>query len=112
MNLTIANKDYKLYFGLDFIAHLDDKYYIEQNGFKLGQGLTYAIAQIELANPIILPTLIKAGTVTTNTPKEEDIKNFIENETDIEVLMEDFLQSFAKSPTTRFAMKKLGKLTD
>lgn len=112
MNLTIASKEYKLYFGLDFIAYLDDKFYIEQNGFKLGQGLTFAIAQIELANPSILLDLIKAGTVTTNMPSEEEIKSFIENDADIEVLMTDFLRLFAESRTTRFLMKKLGKITD
>ena len=111
MNLTINNKDYELYFGLDFIAYLDNKYHFEQNGFKLGQGLTYSIAQIELGNPLILLDLIIAGTVTGSKPKEEDVKKFIEMEADIEVLMSDFLSSLGKSSTTRFTMKKLGKLS-
>jgi len=110
MNLTINNKDYDLYFGLDFISYLDDKYHIEQNGFKLGQGITYVIAQIELGNPIILLDLILAGTATGVQPKLEDIKKFIENNANIEVLMTDFLSSLGKSPTTRFTMKKLSQL--
>jgi len=110
MNLTIENKDYELYFGLDFIAYLDDKYYIEQNGFKLGQGLTYAIAQIELGNPLILIDLILAGAATGSKPKIEVIKKYIENDADIEVLMTDFFQHLGESPTTRFTMKKLGLL--
>jgi len=111
MNLTINNKDYDLYFGLDFIAYLDDKYHIDHNGFKLGQGITYAIAQIELGNPLILLDLIAAGTITASKPKVEDIKKFVENDADIEVLMTDFLSSLGKSPTTRFTMKKIGKLS-
>jgi len=110
MNLTIENKDYELYFGLDFIGCLDDKYHIEQNGFKLGQGLTYAIAQIELGNPLILVDLIIAGTATGSKPKLEAIKRYIENDADIEVLMTDFLSALGKSSTTRFTMKKLGLL--
>jgi len=112
MNLTINNKDYDLYFGLDFINFLDKKYYIEQNGFKLGQGLTYTIAQIELGNPSILLDLIIAATLTGSKPKPEDVKKYIETEADIEVLMNDFLSSLEKSPTTRFTMKKLGLLVE
>ena len=111
MNLTINNKDYELHFGLDFINHLDKKYYIEQNGFKLGQGLTYTIAQIELGNPLILLDLIVAGAITGTKPKVEEIKKFIETEADIEVLMSDFLLALEKTPITRFTMKKLELLS-
>jgi len=111
MNLAINGKDYELYFGLDFINHLDKKYYIEQNGFKLGQGLTYTIAQIELGNPSILFDLIIAATLTGNKPKPEDVKKYIESGADIEVLMDDFLLALEKAPTTRFTMKKLGLLS-
>ena len=110
MNLTINNKECELKFGLDFINHLDKKYYIEQNGFKLGQGLTYTLAQIELGNPLILLDLIIAGTKTGSKPKQEDIKKFIETEADIEVLMNDFAEALRESPMTRFTMKKLGLL--
>ena len=112
MNLTINNKDYELKFGIDFINYLDKKYYIEENGFKLGQGLTYTVIQIELANPLILLDLIAAGTVTGSKPKVEDIKNFIENEADIEALMKDFLLALEETPITRYTMKKLELLSD
>ena len=112
MNLTISGKAYDLYFGLDFINHLDKKYYIEQNGFKLGQGLTYALAQIELGNPLILVDLIIAGTVTGTKVREEEVKKYLETEADIEVLMTDFLHNLEKSPITRFNMKKLGLLME
>ena len=112
MNLVINGKDYELYFGLDFINHLDKKYFVEQNGFKLGQGLTYTVAQIELGNPNILVDLIIASTVTGNKPKLEETKKYVETEADIEVLMNDFLQSLEKAPVTRFNMKKLGLLME
>ncbi|MCL1990914.1 MAG: tail assembly chaperone [Defluviitaleaceae bacterium] len=111
MNLTINNKDYDLYFGLDFINYLDKKYYVEQNGFKLGQGLTYVVAQIELGNPLILVDLIMAGTLTGTKVKEEEVKKYLETEADIEALMTDFLSQLEKSPITRFNMKKLGQLS-
>ncbi|MCL1989758.1 MAG: tail assembly chaperone [Defluviitaleaceae bacterium] len=110
MTVTINGKDYELYLGLDFINYLDKKYYIEQNGFKLGQGLTYTIAQIELGNPSILMDLIVAATLTGSKPKSDEVKKFIETEADIEELMTDFLLTLEKSPTTRFTMKKLGLL--
>ena len=112
MTLTINKKDYELHFGLDFIAYLDKKYHINQNGFQLGQGMTYAMAQIELGNPLILLDLVTAATVTGAKPKPEEVKKFIETEADIEVLMTDFLSAFEKSPTTRFAMKKLGLMME
>ena len=110
MNLTINNKEYELKLGLDFISHLDKKYYIEQDGFKIGQGLTYTLAQLELGNPLILLDLIIAGTVAGQKPKPGDIKTFIETEADIEMLMNEFSKALEESPITRFTMKKLGLL--
>ena len=112
MTITINKKEYTLHFGLDFIAYLDKKYHIVQNGFHLGQGLTYVVAQIELGNPLILLDLITAATTTGSKPKPEDVKKYIETEADIEVLMTDFLSQLEKAPTTRFAMKKLGLLIE
>jgi hypothetical protein len=112
MTITINGKDYEMYFGLDFIAHLDKKYHIVENGFHLGQGLTYVVAQIELGNPLILLDLIAAGTMTGAKPKPEDIKRFIETEADIEALMNDFLSALETAPSTKFSMKKLGLLME
>ena len=112
MNLTINGKDYDLYFGLDFINHLDKKYFIEQNGFKLGQGLTYTVAQIELGNPSILVDLIVAATITGSKPKIDEVKKFVEAQEDLEVLMEDFLSLLEKTPIIRFNLKKLGLLSE
>jgi len=112
MNLTINNKEYELKFGLDFIDHLDKKYYIEQDGFKLGQGLTYVVVQIELGNPLILVDLIAAATVTGTKLKLDDIKKYIETEADIEVLMNEFLTALESTPIIRFTMKKLGLMNE
>ena len=112
MTLTINKKEYELYFGLDFIAYLDKKYHIVENGFQLGQGLTYVVAQIELGNPLILVDLILAGTQTSTKPKEVDVKKYIETEADIEVLMNDFLAKLSSSPATKFTMKKLAQMLE
>ena len=112
MNLTINNKVYEMKFGLDFINHLDKKYYFEQDGIKIGQGLTYVVIQIELGNPLILVDLITAATVTGTKPKVDDIKAFIETEADIEALMSEFLTALENTPITRFTMKKLELLSD
>lgn len=110
MKLTINKKDYELKFGLDFINFLDKKYYIEQDGFKLGQGLTYVVLQIELGNPLILLDLIMAATVTGAKLKMDDVKSFIETEADIDALLNEFLSKLEETPITRFTMNKLGLL--
>ena len=112
MNLTINGKEYELHFGLDFIGYLDNKYYVEHDGIKLGHGLTYALAQIEMGNPSVILDLILGATITGNKPKLGDVKKFVETEADIEVLMNDFLSSLEKAPVTRFNMKKLGLLIE
>jgi len=112
MTLTINNKDYDLHFGLDFIAYLDKKHYIVEEGYQLGNGLPYVITQIEIGNPLIFLDLITAATRTGAKPKEEDIKTYLETEADIEVLANDFLSAFKKAPTTRFTLKKLGLLEE
>ena len=112
MNLTINGKDYELYFGLDFISYLDKEHYIEQDGFKIGHGLTTVITQIEMGNPVVLVDLILAATITGNRPKADEVKKFIENEVDIEVLMNDFLSALETTPITRFNLKKMGLLIE
>ena len=108
MKLTIKNKEYTLKFGLDFIAHLDEKHFIMQNGFRFGQGITYAVAQIHLGNPLILLDLILAGTSTEKKPKVEDVKRFLETEVNIEALMNEFLRVLETTPATKVGMQKLG----
>ena len=110
MNLTINGKDYELYFGLDFINYLDKQHYIEQEGFKIGHGLTTIVTQIEMGNPVVLVDLILAATITGNRPKPDEVKKFIETEADIEVLMNDFLSALETTPIIRFNMKKMGLL--
>jgi hypothetical protein len=112
MNLTINGTTHELHFGLDFINYLDKKYYVEQNGLKIGQGLTYALAQIEMGNPNILVDLIVAGTITGNKVKLEDVKAFIETNEDLEVLVHGFLSALEKSSIIRFNLKKMGILKE
>ena len=112
MTITIKEKSYDLHFGLDFIAYLDKKYHIVENGYQLGNGLPHVITQIQIGNPLILLDLIAAATITGTKPAPEEVKNYIETEADIEVLTDDFLSAFEKAPTTRFTLKKLGLLED
>ena len=109
MDLKINGKDYPLSFGLDFIAALDGKHYVEPNGIKLGQGLTAAVANIQLGNPTILIDLIQAATITEKIkPTLLEIKTFIENDVkDVEALMDDFFDAFTKAPMTKFLLKRI-----
>ena len=110
MKLTVNKKEYELKFGLDFINHLDKKFYTEHDGFKIAQGLTHVWAQIELGNPTVLLDLIEAATITGTKPKGADVKNFVETEADLEMLMAEFLSMLENTPLTRFTLKKQGLL--
>lgn len=114
MNLKINGIDYEMHFGLDFITGLDKKYYLQEGGIQLGQGLPAVVASIEMGNPTILVDLIQAATLTEKRkPSISEIKNFINEEVeDLEALMQDFLSAFEKSAATKMMMKKMGKITE
>ena len=105
MKVVVNKKEYELKFGLDFINALDKKYYIEEEGIKLGQGLVYVVIQFELGNPLVLLDLMVAGGVKE---KVEEIKRYIEGRVDIEAVMNEFEEGLKKSSVVRFSMKKLG----
>lgn len=116
MNLTINNIDYELHFGLDFISALDRNHYSMQGGVKFGQGIVYAIGQIETGNPTVLFDLIQAATCTEKKrPGLVAIKKYIEEcaeDGSMEDLFNDFLSALETAPLIRFQLKKLGRLVE
>lgn len=111
MKLTINGVDYPLYFGLDFMAYLNERHKTITGEYEIGRGLYNALIQIDEGDPAILVELIMAATVTGEAaPTEEDVKKYIENEADIEQLVDDFLSAFEKANSTRLIMKRLGKV--
>lgn len=112
MNLTIGSTEYTMYFGLDFIAYLDQIYYFEgKDNVKLGNGISMVVANIKMENPVVLLHLIRAATITDKSkPSTEDIKKYLETEADYEALFSDFLSSLETAYVTSRTMKKLVEL--
>lgn len=102
MDITINEKDITLNFGLDFIAYLDDKFSIAQNGIKLGLGVQQAYTQLMTGSPLIILDIIKAGQLNSKVKaSEKEIKAFIENNDDLDGLFDDFLSAFETSSLTK-----------
>lgn len=110
MQLEINGKEHNLYFGLDFIEELDNKYPIESNGAKFGMGINTALVYLNQGNPRILADLIHAATSTANLrPGLSEIKRWVESQTDLESLFNEFLDELGKQPMTAGAVAKMKK---
>lgn len=107
MNIKIANKEYKLYFGLDFIEQLDDTYPVEKDGLSIGIGTGFIIGMLRGGNPKYLIPIIKAATCTIDSPPtEKEIKEYIESIEDVEKVINDFLEILENSPLLKMMLKR------
>lgn len=106
--ITIKDKTYPLYFGLDFIREMDKRYAIESNiGLKFGAGMQSVLYYLEQWNPTVLVELILAATHTLKSvPSRKDLEEWL-LEQDLEALFEHFLSSLKNSPMTGIQIKKL-----
>lgn len=108
MNININGTDHELYFGLDFIAHLDERCKVKVGDVELGNGIYNARTQLLVGNPLILIDLIQAATTTNQKkPSVDDIKKYIEAEADIEKLVNDFLAAFETASVPRYMLRNL-----
>jgi len=110
MQLEINEKTHNLYFGLDFIEELDNKFPIESNGAKFGMGINTALVYLKQENPRILADLIHAATSTANLrPGITEIKRFVEQQEDLEPLFTELTDELGKQPMTKGAVAKMKK---
>lgn len=108
MELKIGGKDYKLYFGIDFIREMDKRYAIEENGFKFGVGLQSAVVHLFNRNVVVLEDIILSATHTLKSiPSKADIEEFLTDLEDWDGLFDDFLEKLRVSPMTTRVAKKL-----
>lgn len=113
MQLTINNKKYDIYFGIDAINFIDKAYPIEseESGIVfnantiLGQGMNLFVSALQAYNPVAVANLIKAGTSTSRSkPSNIDIDMYIAdliNEDKIEDFCKDVLDFLKQQPLTK-----------
>ena len=118
MKVTVNNKDYDLYFGLDFLDEIERKHSptMEAEGqeFKIGTGgLPILEAKMNQYSQSALADVLVAG--TTTGPKKlnrRDIETHFNNLTDDEFFQfyDDVLDEMGKSSTLRRAEKAQKRL--
>lgn len=102
--IKIAEKEYKLHYGLDFIAEMDRRYPIEiQNGAKIGAGIQLAVVYLQQKNPVVIRDIILSATNTLNSvPSKKDIELWLEeNIENLDGICESFLESLKDAPMTK-----------
>lgn len=98
MQVKIDGKDYKLNFGLAAINYLDNIYYVEQGGFKFGQGIRILMSKLLLTDPVAMCQAIKAATSTLDSkPSNDGIEEFLSTK-------------FEKDEGEKFADELMGEL--
>ena len=110
MNIKINEQEYPIYFGFDAINYLDNKYFADMNGIKLGVGVMSIFAQLKARNVLAIYNIIRAGTNTLpKQPSNQEIEEYIGalTEKQFEDLCEEFLKELKKQPLTRVTAGKI-----
>lgn len=119
MIINIANKDYTLYFGWDFLEQVNKifgaKIDVDGQEINMGTGgLSFLQAGLESYDPITVQKAIQAGTSTeTQKPSVANIRKFIESKltddvAEYQVFVEEMLEAIKKEPMLK-AMANLNK---
>ena len=98
MKITINEKEYTPYFGLDFIEQLDESDTVEYNGTDVAVGTTMVIGLLaDTRNPKYLVPIIKAALCTEDTiPTDSEIKKWVESQENLKNTVDAFLLNLQK----------------
>lgn len=101
MKITINEKDYTPYFGLDFIEALDSNEMVgsvNYNGMDVAVGTTMVIGLLaDTRNPKYLVPIIKAALCTEDSmPTDVEIKKWIESQENLKNTVDSFLLNLQK----------------
>lgn len=107
MKLQINGRECDVNFGMKFMKHLDGVHFIEQNGIRIGAGITSVVPGLLQKDPVPLAEILYYGLWDNNPrPTQTEIDNFLENpETDIDALITEVFQEIQKSNITKGTMK-------
>ena len=102
MVIKIKDKEYPITIGLGAINYLDKIYFVESDGVKLGEGISYLIYYLTQQNPTALYNFYKAGITTLKQkPSNEDLEGYVEDlfktEKSITKAFEEAMEELKKS---------------
>ena len=102
MVININGKDYRMYFGFDFIDYINQKDGLSAQGLQLGlMGTRLLTVGLDGKQPSALRTIVKAGTVTLpQQPSNQDIElwinELIEDGNKYDEIFEEIIEELGK----------------
>ena len=112
MNIKIADKEYDLHFGLDFLEFCEDTGGMKVDGVNIGiGGFNMMYSKLEMFDPVTVLKVIQGGTNTYKSkPSKADIEELliekIESES-YEDFVEELLSELKKQPFTKVQINKI-----
>lgn len=112
MNITIASKDYNLYFGLDFLEYCEDTGGMKMEGVNLGiGGFNMMYSKLEMFDPVTVLKVIQGATNTYKSkPSKADIEELLVDKIEsdsYEDFVEEILTELKKQPFTKVQINKI-----
>lgn len=112
MNLTIANKEYDLHFGLDFLEYCEDIGGMKVDGVNIGiGGFNMMFSKLEMSDPVTVLKVIQGGTNTYKSkPSKADIEALLIEKIEADSyqdFVEELLSELKKQPFTKVQIKKI-----
>lgn len=110
MIVEINEKEYELYFGMDFIESLNHLYGFESNGVKLDMGgLKLLQSAMAMKDVIAIRNIIKAATSTLKSkPSNKDLDKYVMDriiEEGLDEVYVEFEEEIKKQPFLNALMK-------
>jgi hypothetical protein len=114
MEIKINDKDYELNFGVKFVRILDKKMPIKVNmrgagEQSFGMAMARVVPALKTYDTAVLSDVIYAALWKAKPrPSQDDVDDFIDDEnTDIEKLFDDVIDTMSKSNSVKLATKNL-----
>lgn len=112
MEITINDKNYRLYFGTDFVDYINNANGMAVEGVKTNVGgMLMLNAGLSMKSPSTLELIIKAATNTLpSKPSNKDLDDYIndllnqEDDSEYEALFEEIEAEIKKRPANRREM--------
>lgn len=107
MQITLADKEHTLYFGIAFIREMDKRYWLGDAAAPFGVGVESAWLQLSRYNMVMLKDVLAAGLVTDFTFTDKDFDQFFEanGEDALDKLCDELVKNLEALPQTKSRVK-------
>lgn len=114
MQITIEDKDYNLYFGLDFLEWCEDNAGLKVDGVNMGiGGFNMLYSKLEMFDPVAIMKILKGATNTLKAkPSNTHLEFFLEGlivEDKFEEFAEELQETLKGQPFTSVQIKKMSQ---